>query len=561
VATPTHVTSSTTDSNTVTALQIYVDYVLVYQVSASTLDTYINLSLGNHLIAVQAWDSTGATFQTDVNVAMTPPCVLNTKNQTVTVCSPGSGAVSSSPVHLVAGFTDSSPVTSIVVSQGSNTLFTGTGAPLDIYLSSLNTGKQTLTIQATDQSGATFSKNWTVNVTSNSGLTNIQHIIFLVQENRSFDNYFGRLGAYRVSEGYPNNVDGIPLNVTLYDSQGNPVHPFHFQTVCTENLSPFWNETHLDVNGGKMDQFLVQALPSSIDPTGTRAAGYYDNTDLPYYYEAATQFATSDRFFSSVESNTNPNRMYLFAATSFGHIRPDNPPAGGWTQPTIFDNMDAAGVSWRYYYQDNSAYLPQWSTYQRDSGNLYPISSYYTDILDPSTLPSVLFIERASVTGLDEHPGNNIQTGAADVAGIINALFASPAWPSSVFILTFDEGGGTYDHAVPATQVAPDSITPMLDAGDQPGDFAHSGFRVPLIVFSPWTKPHLVSHTWRDLTSILRLIEMRFNVAPLTARDADADDMMEFFDFSNAYWLTPPVLPSQPTNGPCDFNKEKAPGF
>jgi phospholipase C len=406
VATPAHITASTTDSNTVTALQIYVDYVLVYQVRTSTLDTYITLSLGNHLIAVQAWDSTGATFQTDVNVAMTPPCALSTKNKTVTVCTPGSGAVDSLPVHLVAGFTDSSPVTSIQVTEGSNVLFTGTSAPLDIYLSSLSSGKQTLTITATDQNGATFSKNWVVNIKSSSGLSNIKHIIYLVQENRSFDDYFGMLGPYRVSEGYTNNVDGVPTNATLYTSNGQAVHPFHYKTECTENLSGFWNEAHLDVNGGKMDQFLVQALPSTIDPYGTRAAGYYDNTDLPYYYEAATQFGTSDRFFSSVESNTNPNRMYLFAATSFGHIRPDSPPAGGWTQPTIFDNMDNAGVSWRYYYQDSSSYLPQWATYRRDSSKLYPISQYYTDIANESTLPSVLFIERASATG----PANILTT-------------------------------------------------------------------------------------------------------------------------------------------------------
>lgn len=80
-------------------------------------------------------------------------------------------------------------------------------------------------------------------------------------------------------------------------------------------------------------------------------------------------------------------------------------------------------------------------------------------------------------------------------------------------------------------------------------------------VISPWAKPHYVSHTWRDLTSILRLIEVRFKVAPLTARDAAADDMMEFFNFNNAYWLTPPMLPVQPTNGTCDLTKEKAPGF
>jgi len=226
-------------------------------------------------------------------------------------------------------------------------------------------------------------------VTSNAGISNLRHIIFFVQENRSFDNYFGRLGRYRVSKGLSNNIDGVSLNATLFDTQGKPVHPFHFQTVCHENLSPFWNETHADIDGGKMDNFLKQALsvPSTIDPSGTRAAGYYDETDLPYYYELATQFATSDHFFSPVQTNTIGNRMYLFAGTSFGHIRPDTPPSGGWTQPTIFDKLDAAGVSWRYYYHDNGIYLPEWSTYQRDAGKLSNISSWYNDILDEKNLP------------------------------------------------------------------------------------------------------------------------------------------------------------------------------
>jgi len=107
---------------------------------------------------------------------------------------------------------------------------------------------------------------------------------------------------------------------------------------------------------------------------------------------------------------------------------------------------------------------------------------------------------------------------------------------------------------------APDTIAPMLQSGDKPGDFAHSGFRVPMVVVSSWVKPHYVSHTWRDYTSILRLIEVRFNVAPLTARDAAADDMMEFFNFSSQSWSTPPSLPAQPTNGTCDTTLERAPG-
>jgi phospholipase C len=101
----------------------------------------------------------------------------------------------------------------------------------------------------------------------------------------------------------------------------------------------------------------------------------------------------------------------------------------------------------------------------------------------------------------------------------------------------------------------------MLQSGDQPGTFGFDGFRIPIMIVSPWVKPNYVSHTWRDLTSILRLIEVRFNVATLSLRDKNADDMIEYFDFSSPHWLTPPALPVQPTTGVCNHNLEKAPGF
>jgi phospholipase C len=352
----------------------------------------------------------------------------------------------------------------------------------------------------------------------------------------------------------------------LPNTQGQPVHPFHYQTVCTENLSPAWNESHADVDGGLMDGFMrtSTSVSSTIDPTGTRAMGYYDQSDLPYYYEAAARFATSDRFFSPALTNTVPNRLYMFTATSFGNAFPPTPPSGGFTQPTIFAHLDQAGVSWRYYYQDalSSALIQQFSIYKTDAAKVVPIANWANDVLNESTLPSVIFVERASQSARDEHPGANIQAGAADAANIINALMSSPSWQSSALILAYDEGGGLYDHVLPAREVLPDSLVPKLKSTDKPGAFNQTGFRVPMIVFSPWAKPSFVSHTTRDYTSILRLIEDRFNVAPLTLRDANADNMMEFFDFSGVPpLLTPPTLPLQPTNGNCQQNMEKAPGF
>jgi phospholipase C len=252
--------------------------------------------------------------------------------------------------------------------------------------------------------------------------------------------------------------------------------------------------------------------------------------------------------------------MYLFAGTSFGHIQPASPPSGGWPITTIFDRLEAAGIRWTFYYQISSTnYLASWHNYSKYAaeGRVKPISAWFTDVQDPSKLAQVIFIERWS--GLDEHPGSNIQKGAAQAAKIINALMHSTSWSSSALIFTYDEGGGLYDHVLPPQVPAPDNIAPIYFSGAVPGDFKHTGFRVPMIVFSPWAKPNYVSHVVRDHTSILKLIETRFGVAPLGYRDAAADDMTELFDFTNPHWLTPPAMPSQPTNGVCDWSKETAP--
>lgn len=568
VQSPVHVVAGTTDSNTVTAVQIYLDNKLVTTVHSSSIDTFVALPVGNHLVTVQGWDSTGKTFKTNVPVAMQPPCALNPANQTVTVCSLVSGSIVSQPFHVVAAATDSNPVKSMTLfidGKGSGGI--SNSASLDLYVSNLSLGTHTVAVQAQDSTGTLFKQRFPITVTAPAnGLSNLKHIIFFVQENRSFDDYFGMLGPYKASIGLANDVDGLDLNTTLPNTQGQPVHPFHYQTVCTENLSPSWNESHFDVDGGLMDNFLKTStsVASTIDPTGTRAMGYYDQTDLPFYYELAARYATSDRFFSPLLSNTIPNRFYLFTATSFGNAFPANPPSGGFTQPTIFDHLDQAGVSWRYYYQDglSSAFIQQFSTYQRDAAKVVSISNWATDLQNEASMPSVIFIERAGVSGRDEHPDTNMQSGAADSANIISTFINSPAYADSAFILAYDEGGGLYDHVRPAREIKPDNLAPNISSTDKPGDFNQSGFRVPMIVISPWVRPSFVSHTTRDSTSILRLIEDTFHATPLTLRDANADDMMEFFDFSSGpRLLTPPPLPAQPTNGVCNTQLEKAPGF
>ena len=430
----------------------------------------------------------------------------------------------------------------------------------------------TYTATAKDAAGNTKAAQVTITVVASGSFTSsIKHIIFFVQENRSFDNYFGMLGKYRADKyGWPStDVDGLdPSTMVQYDKNGVGVHPYHQVTTCAENTSPSWNPSWHSYDKGAMDGFITaRDNPTTIDPQYHRVMAYYDNTDLPYYYELATQFATSDRWFSPLLSATIPNRMYLFAGTSAGHIYPDAPPSGGWPMKTIFELLQSHGITWRYYYMDNSIFLGQWAAWQDPAirSNVRNIDEYYNILNDPnadSLLPQVVFIERGSSSGLDEHPDSNTQKGAAVGAQIINALLKSAAWPTSAFILTYDEFGGLYDHVAPITVPPPDNIAPILEPGKfdtnpyPNGDFAHSGFRLPVIVISPWVKPHYVSHVPRDTTSILKFIERRFGLPALTARDAWADDMTEFFDFSHPSLLTPPPLPEQPTNEICDPSKE-----
>jgi phospholipase C len=193
--------------------------------------------------------------------------------------------------------------------------------------------------------------------------------------------------------------------------------------------------------------------------------------------------------------------------------------------------------------------------------NVVPVSQYFTDVQN-GTLPSVAFIETGYLSGRDEHPssGSDVQTGAAYAASLINALMASSSWKDSAFILTYDEPGGTYDHVPPASAVSPDGIAPIdLQPNDicTTGtgincDFTVTGFRVPLLVVSPFTKKNYVSHTVADYTAILKLIETRFQVPSLTYRDEAQMDMTEFFDFQNVPWTTPPSPPAQVMGGACN---------
>jgi phospholipase C len=335
-----------------------------------------------------------------------------------------------------------------------------------------------------------------------------------------------------------------PLNPS-----GPPIKAFHKTDYCeVADLDHSWNGTHREWDNGAMDGFTA-ANVNSADPTGSRTMGYYDKRDLPFYYALFSTFATSDTYFSSALTQTFPNRFYLLAATSFGHIRNDLPPPDGFTQPTIFNLLDQAHVSWKIYYSqvpfaDEFAYVRNHAP-----GNVVPIGQYYADAA-AGQLPQVSFVDPIFVasaqTENDEHPPSNVQVGEQFVSNVTNALFQSPNWSSSALFLTYDEHGGFYDHVAPPAAVPPDGIAPMLQPGDVPAAFDRYGIRVPVAVVSPYSRPASVSHVVNDHTSIIKFIETRFALPSLTRRDAAADPMLEFFDFSKASFANPPTLPPAP---------------
>src|SRR5947208_2727321 len=181
----------------------------------------------------------------------------------------------------------------------------------------------------------------------------IDTIVVLMQENRSFDHYFAQLRF----QGQP-HVRRVPRNASNPDPTnptGPPISPFHQTRYCeVADLDHSWNGTHNEWDGGAMDGFTT-ANQNANDLNGSRTMGYYDSSDLPFYYSLYSQFAMGDRYFCSLLSQTFPNRFYLLAGTSFGHIRNDIPtdpsqfaPPGG----TIFEKLDNAGVSWNVYFEE-----------------------------------------------------------------------------------------------------------------------------------------------------------------------------------------------------------------
>jgi len=546
------------------------------------------------ITATGASGTTPAKASATVNVTAAPPQVGASLTATPTTVQVGQQVLLSWKTTNANQVTLTENGTKLSISQGQTSL--------NVTMNQVGTVQFVLT--ASDGQGHQATAQVVVTVTSGGGggISAVSHIIFMAEENRSFDTYFGKLNEYRVAHGWggPKDVEGLPDDCSSTNSDWTVpcsafnqepdlttlVYAFHLKTMCIENTSADWIVSHWAFNAEdpssdtpKMDGFVIgaaSAAPPNGDTKGIRAMGFYTSQDLEYHYFLASEFGTSDQWFAPAPARTEPNRFYLIAATSAGFAYPKVSPEPQIQANTIFDVLEAHGISWAIYAQNfdgvsASAFGSFMAKYGPNSPNphVFALSQFDTDVAN-GTLPAVAYIEKPNA---DEHPGlgDHIQFGVLETAHLINEVMNSPIWKSSVFILTFDEAGGLYEHVPPPTnKPSPDGIVPFDTCFNQSdphcptaalthtpppydptGDFVRYGFRVPVMVVSPFSKPHYVSHTVTDSTSWLAFVEKRFGLPPLTHRDAVADDMTEFFDFQNVPWATPPTPPQVQTNGPC----------
>jgi len=365
-----------------------------------------------------------------------------------------------------------------------------------------------------------------------------EHVVLFMQENRSFDHYLQKLPEY----GQP-DVAVAPAGAMNPAPDGTPLPFVHTDQYCFDDTNHEWDGSHESFNGGKNDGF-AKANARASDPTGARAMAYYDSKDLPFYYQLADTFTISDSYFCSVMGPTWPNRMYYFAATSFGNT--DNVPVGG-ENDTIFDRLNEAGVTWKEYRTNLATSAMFVTDLLENVDHLVDHSEFAKDVQN-GTLPQVSWVDPLFSAGgameSSEHPPGVMQVGQKWMYDQLKVLMQSAYWEKTAIFITYDEHGGLYDHVPPPKACAPDDIAPKK--GAELGGFDQLGFRVPTYSVSAYTKAHHVSHEVNDHTSLLRFVETLFDLPALTKRDANASAMLDFFDFENPPFLEPPQLDEPP---------------
>ena len=379
----------------------------------------------------------------------------------------------------------------------------------------------------------------------NPAASGIEHIVVVMMENRSFDHFLGWLP----------DADGRQGGLSYLDPAGQPHRTFEQDQL---NGCGFNDPDHsygggrIQYNGGKMDGFLLDTANDSY------AISYYTHADRPFMASLARHYTTCDHYFCSILGPTFPNRIFQHAGQT---DRLENTTMSS-TLPTIWDRLNQLnGPTGRYYYSDLPI-LALWG------GKYTGISAHVTQFFDDAaagTLPNVSFVDPAFIgegsgTSNDDHPLADIRAGDAFLSQLFHAVATGPAWGQTVFIVNYDEWGGFFDH------VAPSRVTAGVPIGASPSSGVDQdldanghvllGFRVPCIVASPFTaqprRGPSVAHRHFDHTSVVKLIEWRWGLHPLTQRDAstahtDPGNLATVLDLARPNLKVPSSIPDLPT--------------
>jgi phospholipase C len=428
--------------------------------------------------------------------------------------------------------------------------------------------------------------------------TPIKHFITLMQENHSFDNYFGtyrgangipkgtcmpldpraefqmggRLWRYGDIEEFKRFLRRIRRDSTYEDwARANPddasrvlgdarygkprggcIEPFRIGNKPVQDLGHSQRVFTDQYAGGRMDGF-AHAIERDIGRVDPNVMGHYDDRDIPYYWNVADEFVLFDRFFTSSSGGSVRNHMY-WVSGSPGNYESDVIPEGGFGDiPTIFDRLQEKGISWKFYVQN---YDPGITFRHPGSGDRgaqlvwVPLLNYARFIDDPSLSKHIVDMDEyyrdldndtlpavsyLVPSGSSEHPPGSIKSGERFVRTLINGLMRSSAWSSSAFTWTYDDWGGFYDHVAP----------PRVD------EFGY-GFRAPALLVSPYAKRGHVDSTTLDFTSYLKFIEENWGLDPLAERDRNAKSIAVAFDFDRPPRKPAFVSPVRHEKGPYE---------
>ncbi|MYX25128.1 phospholipase C, phosphocholine-specific [Streptomyces sp. SID8381] len=388
-------------------------------------------------------------------------------------------------------------------------------------------------------------------------LDSVEHVVILMQENRSFDHYYGTLRGVRGFADtsrlrFPSNAH-VFQQKTLGAAGGSVLQPWHLDTATTDaqrvsDLDHSWSGTHSAWNNGLYNNWIPAKTAKSM--------GYYTRADIPWQFALADAFTLCDQYFCSVQGPTNPNRLYQWSGwvdpngTAGGPVTDNSEKGYGWT--TYPERLEAAGVAWRVYqetdnYDDNPL---AWFTRFKNaatSSSLYQrgmlkttdsIAAFAADVA-AGKLPQVSWV--VAPAAKSEHPSYPPAYGADYSAGILAALAAHPdVWAKTVVFLNFDENDGFFDHVVPP--VAPSGTADEFIGGKPIG----LGPRVPMTVISPWSTGGKVCSETFDHGSVLRFVEAWTGVKEPNVsawRRTVCGDLTSAFAFATTPSVFPGTLP------------------